>query len=274
MQHSRSSAVRDFLVGFARSQSPQVIDVDGGFGALDSRYPFSYQNNRLVVTDDLPPDAVIETADAVLGGAGLAHRMVFITDGPHAERCAPAMTDVGYERSRYVLMCHEGPAPGNDTAASVDGTVGAVKAERVDHAALSDHDRSWFRATLPDVPEFAIDQLVGRRAALGSGADRVEFLAARNTDGQIVASIDVYHRAEARTMGGTVQIDDLRTAHAYQRRGHARALITAALRRADDLRAATVFLIAHADDWPRTWYQRLGFVPIAFCSDFLRRPGR
>jgi GNAT superfamily N-acetyltransferase len=45
-------------------------------------------------------------------------------------------------------------------------------------------------------------------------------------------------------------------------RGYATALVVSAIARARAVGCDVVLLVADADDWPRTWYERLGFVDV------------
>lgn len=55
-------------------------------------------------------------------------------------------------------------------------------------------------------------------------------------------------------------VEAVQTAPHARRRGHATALVGDALRRARAAGCDVIWLCCLADDWPRRWYERLGFV--------------
>ncbi|WP_349239677.1 GNAT family N-acetyltransferase [Streptomyces sp. CC208A] len=65
-------------------------------------------------------------------------------------------------------------------------------------------------------------------------------------------------------------MEDLVTAASHLGQGHAGAVLDTALRLADEAGCATRFLTALADDWPRHWYERRGFVPVGAVHCFER----
>ena len=62
--------------------------------------------------------------------------------------------------------------------------------------------------------------------------------------------------------GATAAIEAVMTDPAHQRAGLARALVRNAVARARAVGCDVVFLVAAADDWPRGWYVRLGFIDV------------
>jgi GNAT superfamily N-acetyltransferase len=79
--------------------------------------------------------------------------------------------------------------------------------------------------------------------------------------GPIVAATDLFLSEDGE--GVVAQVENVQTAEQARGRGLARALVTAAVARALGQGATCVFLVADADDWPREFYGRLGFVPAA-----------
>ncbi|MBA3302049.1 MAG: GNAT family N-acetyltransferase, partial [Thermoleophilaceae bacterium] len=74
------------------------------------------------------------------------------------------------------------------------------------------------------------------------------------------------------TGGRTAQVEDVVTARAHRRRGHARAVVLRAAHEASAAGCDLTFLQAESEDWPRTFYERLGFDPVGTTWNFLRRP--
>jgi GNAT superfamily N-acetyltransferase len=89
------------------------------------------------------------------------------------------------------------------------------------------------------------------------------FFAVR-VDGEIASYCELY------SDGRTGQIENVLTLERHRNRGLARATVLHAL---DASRAAghdLSFLLADADDWPKEFYEKLGFDEIGFIYDFLR----
>jgi ribosomal protein S18 acetylase RimI-like enzyme len=72
-------------------------------------------------------------------------------------------------------------------------------------------------------------------------------------------------------MGRTAQFENLATHDGFRRRGYGDALIRDAMRRGREAGCDLSFLTADLDDWPRQWYQRLGYVDVGVTHHFSRR---
>jgi len=147
-------------------------------------------------------------------------------------------------------------------------TARAMAVTEVTAAELAELDRRMWREYLPQLNREQIEQLTHRRALRVLAADHVVFLAVRDADGAVVASADLY--VDART--GVAQIEEVKTDPSHCRRGYAGAVLAEATRRASELGAHVLFLIADADDWVRHWYARLGYAEIDRTHLFRRLP--
>ncbi|MFJ9606030.1 GNAT family N-acetyltransferase [Kitasatospora sp. NPDC101176] len=248
--------INAFLSTFARRQARRTVDVPGGFAVFDDDFALSYANNRLVVDGTLrtvAPGALPALADEVLGG--LPYRVVSVLDDEVARACAQPLAGAGYSHSRYLVMLHTGPVPRAVRSAREVG-LGEL---------WEPVGRSWGRF-LPDADGELLRQLVERRAARPRGAAVVRFLASLADDGEVASWADLYLDPAA----GVAQVEDLVTAGAHLRRGHADAVLATALRMAADAGCTTRFLTADAQDWPRGWYGRRGFTPIGHHHAFQR----
>ena len=83
--------------------------------------------------------------------------------------------------------------------------------------------------------------------------------------GDLVATTDLCLR------GWTGEIDAVATLTAFRGKGYAAALMNAAIEAATAQGCTHVVLSALADDWPRAWYSRLGFVEVGVAWEALRR---
>ncbi|MGW2156490.1 GNAT family N-acetyltransferase [Nonomuraea sp. NPDC001699] len=238
-----------FVHDFARRKAPVVTPVPGGFAVLDERYPMSHDDNRLIVWSGAP-GPVLAAADERL--AGLGHRLVCVDDDRLGQEFRPAFGAAGYQHETNVVMAFHGPRPAAPAAAT----------ERLDLAELVPVLREEWHESLPQAEEGVVEGLAARAAARPAGADLVEFHAVRAPDGQVAARADLYVHE------GVAQIENVYTGERHRGRGFARTLLTALL--AATAGAELTFLVADADDWPREFYGRLGFVPVGHTHAFLR----
>ncbi|HEY3503518.1 MAG TPA: GNAT family N-acetyltransferase [Actinocatenispora sp.] len=233
-------AVR-FGHAFARRQAPRVADVPGGFVTLDDDHPAVHDLNRLHVTAPTPAAELVGTAETVLGGAGLRHRLVCV-DAPVGDGFVAEFADAGYEPERELLMAYGGaPEP------AVPVTVTVVDPDIL----LAPAERAW-RDSLPGLPDATYRQLAGQRTRRPAGT---EFLAVLGPDGAPRAWCELYLSAP----DGVAQVEDVLTLPAYRGRGHATALVATGVRRAAAAGCDLTFLRVDADDGPVGLYRRLGF---------------
>jgi predicted GNAT family acetyltransferase len=113
---------------------------------------------------------------------------------------------------------------------------------------------SW-RQVLPDAPDEAIADLL-RREDFAHAHLRVVDLAVLGPDGVPVAG------TQLRIDGAIAAIEAVLCDPDHRGRGYASALVAEAVARARAAGCDVVWLFAYADDWPRTWYARLGFVDV------------
>ena len=249
--------VRAFLADSARRQAPRVLELPGGFAVLNAELPHSRVDNQLFVDRAVPdPDALPALVDRALDG--LAHRLVTALDDRAGEALAGPLSRAGYEHTVDLLMVHRGPVPALGTGPRRAGTVGL-------DALRGPLTRRW-RGFLPDADEETLRQLVERRTVRLRCAPVVHFVGSRAEDGEVASWADLYLDPAA----GLAQIEDVLTAEAHLGRGHGNAVLAEALRLAADAGCGTRFLIAEADDWPRDWYERLGFGTIGRVHCFER----
>ncbi|MET8544997.1 GNAT family N-acetyltransferase [Kitasatospora sp. NPDC004799] len=248
--------IRAFLAGFARRQAERTVELPGGFAVFDDGFAGSWSHNQVFVERaGGEPAALPALVDEVMGERPF--RLVTVLDGEFGQACAEPFRRAGYRHSSYLVMRHTGPLPAPEAGRAVEEV--GLEAIRAPLAA------SW-RAALPAADEEVVRMLVDRRATDRRGAARVQLLGARAADGAVAAWTDLYLEPAL----GIAQIEDLMTAEPYRRRGHADAVLAAALRRAAAAGCGTRFLIAESEDWPRRWYGRRGFEVIGRIHGFER----
>jgi hypothetical protein len=71
-----------------RRSSTSTWDFPWGFAAVNATYPESHSHNRVTVASTTGAGLIIETAEEVLGGAGLQYRNVAL-DCKEAEQVVP-----------------------------------------------------------------------------------------------------------------------------------------------------------------------------------------
>ncbi|WP_062213994.1 GNAT family N-acetyltransferase [Streptomyces sp. NBRC 109706] len=249
--------IQGFLTAFARRQAPRVTPLPGGFAVRDDALPHSRADNQIVL-DQPSVDAASLPALADEALAGLPHRLISVFHDQVGLAVAPTLVEAGYEHAVSLLMLHTGQVP----------PAGSTKreAEEVDLEVLRGPLARRWRGFLPEAEDEAIRQLVDRRLARRRGAEAVHFIASRAEDGEAACWADLYLDRTT----GVAQIEDVLTDETRLRQGHGNAVLAEALRRSEAAGCATRFLIAEADDWPRHWYERLGFTTIAHAHSFER----
>ena len=240
-----------FRLSFARRQAAVVCEVPGGVAIFDPRYATSHEHNQFIIDHTAAPGQLAALADKALGH--LPYRRITILDDATATACAPGLTADDYAHDTELVMTHSGPAP-------VPGSLADPVTVPKLRPALIRQLCAW----MPQASDTVIYQLADRRTARLRGADQVKFLAARDESGTIASWADLY-LDPAR---GIAQIEDVMTAEAHTRRGYADTVLATALTEAAGY--SLVFLLAEADDWPRTWYARRGFTPIGRSHVFTR----
>ncbi|MEV4414801.1 GNAT family N-acetyltransferase [Catellatospora sp. NPDC049609] len=266
MSHEELSArdvfarITAFQQAAVRRQAERVVDFGEGFTALCPSFPYSYDHNLVVLTGDDAPDDVVELVESVLDRTGVEHRLVLAHSAPLGDAVAAALTGAGYGHTVHVVMrltASAGPI----------GDPGEVRELSLDE--LRPGERAMWQERLPDAPDEVLDQLADRRVLRRACAEEVVFLGVRDEDGAVVAQADLYLDRGF----GCAQIEDVRTSPAHRGRGLARAVLAECVRRAAEAGCPVTFLVADAEDWPRRFYERIGFETVGHTHLFLRFPG-
>jgi N-acetylglutamate synthase-like GNAT family acetyltransferase len=219
-----------------------VGDVPGGIAVLDPDFPYSRDNNRLVLTTPVDAATIEATAADVAGNAGWPHQAATLL-WPGAADVAADLAGRRWETEELLLMARGAdPLPGGECAQVVDQ--------------LEVHglwDRSW-RADLPQTGQLLdriVAQLIGRER-LNDRVLAVHDVVVRE-DGGVVAA------AQLRVDGATAAVESVMTDPPARGRGHGDAVLARSLALAAGAGCDLVVLEAAADDWPRHWYARRGF---------------
>lgn len=232
---------RAFDRSLAERRAPILLPLTtgAGVGCRDPRVPASYEHNA-VWLDGSPSVATIEAAgDEVLGDA--THRRVVLD--------VPPPDDLGWEVDEERLLVL-GP--------EVDVPVVLPDGVEVVPVTVEVMGRFWgpaWRRDIAGIPDASVDDLV-RREAFADAHLRLVDLAVLGADGVPVAG------TQLRIDGATAAVEAVNCHPDHRGRGLATALVTTAIARARAAGCDLVWLLAYADDWPRRWYERLGFVDV------------
>jgi uncharacterized protein (DUF952 family)/GNAT superfamily N-acetyltransferase len=221
----------------AQRRAAAVLPIAGGFAALDPRVAASHEHNSLWLAGAVDAAGVASDADRLLGGWARP-RAVF-------DRPPPADLGWAVEEERVLVLGPGVPAPPAGPAAVVPVTSEVM-------AGL--WRPSWHR-DLPGITDGAVDDLV-RREAFADAHCRIVDIAVLGSDGVPVAG------TQLRIDGATAAIEAVMTDPGARGRGYGGSLVADAVRRAREAGCDLVWLIAAAEDWPRRWYERLGFVDV------------
>ena len=226
-----------FERSLAERRAAAVVPVNGGVACLDPRVPARGSTTRCGSTGDLDAATIVAEADRVL--AAFEHRRIVTFQPPPA--------DLGWEVEELRIQVLDAAAPEPPVP---PGRVVAVTQEVM--AGL--WAPSW-RRELPGIDDDAVDDLV-RRESFADAHARIVDLAVLGDDGVPVAG------TQLRIDGATAVIEGVMTSPAAREQGHGAALVGDAIRRARSAGCDVIWLLALADDWPRRWYERLGFVDV------------
>jgi uncharacterized protein (DUF952 family)/GNAT superfamily N-acetyltransferase len=243
-----AARARTFERSLAERRAAIVVPVTGGVATLDPRVPASWEHNGLWIDDDLDAATLVAEADRAL--AGLGHRRAVLAHPPPA--------DLGWaaEELRFLVLDPSAPMPRPPASA---GRVTAVTQE-----VMAGLWRPSWRRDLPDVNDAAVEDLV-RREAFADAHARIVDLAVLGEAGVPIAG------AQLRLDGATAAIESVMTDPDHVGHGHATALMGDAIGRARAAGCDVVWLLARAGDWPRGWYERLGFVDVGARWEVVRR---
>ena len=228
-------------------RAAEVRDVPGGVAVLDSRFPHSRDDNRLLLSSPVDAATVAEVAAAVAADAGWPIRAATLCF-PGAATVAEELAGDGWTTDELVLMARPAaPESGGERA--------EVVAQRDVHRLW---DRSW-RELVGHDRDDVVAQLVGREERNDRVVAVTDVVVREN--GQVVAA------GQLRVDGATAAVDSVLTDPAARGRGYAGAVLARILGLAADAGCDLVVLEAAGDDWPRDWYARHGFTVVGSTWD-------
>ena len=206
-----------------------------------------------VLRAERPRDATAEeiSAESDRVQTGLGHRRVILPPG--ATDLEDGFRRLGWKPDHFLFMVYRGGGEPADSA--------GVK--EVDPRRLRRLREEIIREWQPDADEKTVSEIVAAGALqLAAATPRVFGVV---EDGEVVSSAQLY------SDGSAAQVEDVATLPAYRGRGHAKALVTRAVKEAVADNHEFIFLVADGDDWPKKLYNRLGFEEVGSRFAFLKR---
>lgn len=236
--------------------STDVVPFAHGVAYLDRRHPLRFDSNFLIAQrplGDVAASELLEAADRILGGAGLAHREVVVNDDADGARLAPFFVEAGYEATADATMRLGRRPPDRESELQAEECPYAEVRALIEEGYRREHGSEEIVRSFGEL-RGSFEQVIGAR-----------FFVAR-VDGVPAGSCELYPD------GDDAQVEHVATLEEYRGRGVARAVVLAAARAAVAGGARHVFIVADDGDWPKHLYERLGFEHIGRTWQFLREP--
>ena len=234
------------------------------YAIRSDRSPLIYDANLIAgVTAETPAELaeVLAFADEVHGDR--AHRQV-LAGGDTAPAVLAGLLQAGFEIEEGVHMLLEGPLQGPPPEEHDIREV-ATEADWRSAARLT---RLWHEEE--NARPGATHQLseeVSRQMAAALRAKSPDY----RTFLLRVDGVDAAYFGAFPGVDGLGMVEDLYTVQSYRKRGLARALIHHCVADARARGAEAVLIGADADDTPKLFYERLGFVPTSMIMSWIRR---
>lgn len=267
MSNSPGSADVDRSIAFARRHHERladtIVDFRWGSAFLEENVPLRYGSHFLWVDgspDDVTTDELVLEADRILGGAGLQHRIVAIDDPVLARRLSPGFEAAGWRLTELVTMVL------SDPATSTQKLTPGIHAREAEYSETRNLLELLQQTYDPPRSAETIRTLVDYPAKLAVATGARFFVA--ESDGVLAAICDLY------IDGAEAQIESVNTLPEYRNRGLGTAIMREAIQAAVAEGVTWIHLYAEAHDWPRQWYEKLGFSVVGSYNHFHLYPER
>ena len=247
-----------FETGLERDACEIVERTDWGEVFLSPSIPLVWDASWILVErPGLSAREIELLADVAIGGAGMAHRTVFVPDAAEADRLTPEFKELGWGVEGGLYMVRRRPPDRPGTAPVAEHP----------QADLENLRRELIRGGLPIMgieTEQTVEQLVEWDRRIGAaGGDR---WFAAPADGESASCCRLL------ADDGVCQVEDVGTVANARQRGLARSVVLAAADASREDGNELTYLSALIDDWPRLMYEKLGFDPIGTWKAFRRKP--
>lgn len=232
------------------------VDFAYGTGLFTDEIPFKYDVNLLRVegSPDVTAEQLAVEADRLMDDDVYEHRRVIVDDEELGAELVEGFAELGWEQTRYGWMAHVRPPPrtARGTAYEMDNATHIMAKEIFNR-------REPFSARDDVVKQMARSDEMIAEAVLRRGF-------AMNHEG-VVASI-----CETYSDGTVGQIEDVATLEEHRGKGLATEVVLTALESLQRANHELIFLVADADDWPKHFYDKLGFEEVGVTYQFIRLP--
>ncbi|CAN5917469.1 hypothetical protein BH23ACT10_BH23ACT10_28410 [soil metagenome] len=238
----------------------QRLDLPFAICVITDDLPAVFDLNVMSITAAVPPHLLLRSMEKVADTAGWDHRRIEIDDPSLAVPLREPLLAASYTEERLVTMVLRDPAQPDTLAAEQADEPSAAVVDIDAHVDLT-------RAVVAEQPWATggslVDQFVERerRLARAAGARVVVAPPASPVSRCLLLSYD-----------GMFEIDAVDTLEAHRRQGLSGAVVRRAIAEAAQRDAGDIVLVADADDWPISWYARLGFREAGRSLVFQRTP--
>jgi ribosomal protein S18 acetylase RimI-like enzyme len=234
----------------------QVVDFQWGRALINRSLSSVPDLNYLIADNRLESVAAEDLAresERLQSPTGISFRRVNVDVEEAAERLLPDFARLGFQPERFCVMVHR-RAP--------DRQVATVGVHPVDWTTYEPGRREEIASWAPSA--LIAEQALAKQRLTARVIDTSYWCAF--VDGNPASFCEV------RRTGPAAQIEFVETLERFRRRGLARQLVSAVL---ESLRgSAFIFLVADLYQWPRHFYERLGFDTVGLESRFMRHlPG-
>jgi ribosomal protein S18 acetylase RimI-like enzyme len=245
-----------FLRVIDERASAQVERLRSGTAYLCPQLPTVWARNFIWVDgvfDEAGLPELVSEAEELHARAGLAHRRLVFADPDSGARAAAVLEPSGWRVQGDRVMIYRGPPNTNPDVSGVQ-EVELEALQPLSKAAIAEH---------PDVqdPE-TVEHLLEAEQLVDAATHARAF--GLLVDGTVVSSCRLFSDGE------TAQIEHVATLPEFRKRGYSRAVVSQAIAAAIESHDLT-FLMAADDDWPRHWYERLGFEDAGRLPELLKK---
>ncbi|WP_370327936.1 GNAT family N-acetyltransferase [Euzebya sp.] len=239
---AQARRARRFEAVLRTRMASEVRRLPFGTARLCPDLPLVYDASAVEVERPVALVELLDPVEATFVDAGLGHRRITTSAPEVAWTLVPALSGAeGWDVSQVVYMVHDRTTR---PAVSPVGFEVVDVDTWLDHADAFTAEHDWGRSA-------AVQAAMAERDRRLADVVGTRFVLSR--DG--TAGCHVYRHGEV------AQIEEVQVLSAARGQGLGAGLMAAAMAACED--ASLVFLVADADDWPRRWYTRLGFTPVA-----------
>lgn len=243
------------------AMASQRLDLPFAVCVITDELPHVYDLNLMTVTAAVPPAVLLRSIDQVAATAGWRHRRIEVDSQALADRLRGPLTAAGYTEERFVTMAlTETPPPTavGDGGASRPTAIVDID-EQIDLACAVTAQEPWADSTE------LVDQMVERERRLARVAHARAVVAP--PDAPVSRCLLLEEPG-----GGLVEIDAVSTLIDQRGQRWSDAVVRRAVAAARERSDVHVVLVADDADWPRAWYERLGFTVVGRSWAFRRYP--